>query len=161
MKCKDIQELLESDYLDGESSSGIAQEIKTHLALCAQCRDLEQKLAADREIFKKSRRFEPPERVWQNIRAAIASENDEADDLVGPGVIERLKLLIWPPKPVFAWSGALTILIVAAIATGGLLQNFRLAARLNDEEILADYSFNGEGAEHFASLGTNIEEYFL
>ncbi len=161
MKCSEVAELLKSDYLDNEASPRIAQEVKTHLALCSECRKLEEVLAADRGIFKKARRLAPPERVWQNIRAAIAGENEEPDDLASLGFIERLKLFIWPPRPALAWSGALTVLIVAAIVAGGFLQNIRFAARNNDAESLADYSLNSESSEHLVSLGTNIEEYFL
>jgi anti-sigma factor RsiW len=161
MKCSEVAELLKSDYLDGEVSPEISREVKAHLAECPECWKLEQEIAAGRGVFQKTRRLVPPERVWQNIRSAIAGENEEQDDPAGPGVIERLKLFIWPPKPVFAWSGALTVLIVAAIVSGGIWQNIRLAAKSHDADILADYSLNAENSEHLASLGTNIEEYFL
>jgi anti-sigma factor RsiW len=161
MKCSEVKELLKSDYLDKEVSPVIAQEVKTHLAQCGQCRKLEEELAAGQGIFKKAPRLGPPQRVWQNIREAIVSESEEADDVVSPGVVERLKLLIYPARPVLAWSSALAVLIVVAIVSGGVLENIRLAVNNSDAQILADYSLNAENSDNFASLGTNIEEYFL
>ena len=159
MKCKDIRELLKSDYMDRESGLREGQAVKEHLAHCQECRNLEKELESGRVIFKQARRLQPPERVWENIREAIISERLRQEERVSTGIFERLTGLLFGRRPVFALAGVLTAIICAAIVTGGITGNRRILIQQSNKEFLAAYSIeNGDSA---GGMGTSIEEYFL
>jgi predicted anti-sigma-YlaC factor YlaD len=161
MKCEDIRELLKSDYLDRESGPRERQAVKEHLAHCQECRNLEKELEAGRVIFKKATRLQPPERVWGNIRESIVSERLKQEERVSAGIFERLTGLFFGRRPVFALAGVLTVIICAAIVTGGIIGNNQILIRQNNKEALAVYSFSFENGDSAGEMGTSIEEYFL
>ena len=157
MDCKKIQELLKTDYLDGEAKEKELSCIKEHLAVCPQCRKLEEELKAGRMIFKNIKRQEVPERVWQNIRDAIVSESLSEESSVVGGILKRLRETILAPRPVFAKAFALTVIIFVAV----FFKVRQPAVIDNGQEVVAGYSLNSENGDLFTDLGTSIEEYFL
>jgi predicted anti-sigma-YlaC factor YlaD len=161
MKCKDIRELLKSDYLDRESSQQEEPVIKEHLAHCPECRSLEKELLSQRGIFQKAARVQPPEQLWRNIREAIVSERLEQENSVKPGILEQLRDLIWYRRPVFALASVLAVTILAAVLTKGIIGKQQVINQQNYREALAVYSFNLENNDSFENMGTSIEEYFL
>jgi predicted anti-sigma-YlaC factor YlaD len=161
MKCKDIQELLKSDYLDCESSRQEKQAVKEHLDQCSICRSLEKELLSQRGIFQRAERLQPPERLWQNIRDAIVSERLGQENSVRPGFLERLRDLIWYKRPAFALASVLAMTLFAAVLTKGIIARQQLSNQNNYREILSVYSRNLENNDSFENMGTSIEEYFL
>jgi anti-sigma factor RsiW len=72
MECKRIQELIITDYADGELDQARTAEVERHLAVCARCREFRE--AAERTVvgpLKAMRPLTPPERVWEKIREEI------------------------------------------------------------------------------------------
>ncbi len=161
MRCKKIQELLKSDYLDGESGQRETRDIEDHLAQCLQCRELEKELSGQRSIFQNSQRQEPPERLWQNIRAAIVAERLNQDEPARESVFERLiNLKSAFPRSVFAFSGVFAVFVIA-IFFAGVVMNNRVSYRDNGGEAFADYRVNGESVDVASDFGTNVEKCFL
>ena len=81
MKCKKIQELLLSDYLDGELNDDLHNEINIHLSMCPECRQFESALHKKVvEPLKKAKKINPPERVWVHIKEAIVREESEKSE---------------------------------------------------------------------------------
>ena len=162
MFCKKIQELLKSDYLDGQTNQREEKFIKEHLARCAPCRRLEAELQAQRQLFQEAKRLPVPEGVWQNIRQGIINADLKPASRLAGGILERLENYLFAPRPVFVLASALTMIIFVMIFFTLAIQKRQFPGRLNDADSdMAVYSLNGESDDLLYSLGTNIEEYFL
>jgi predicted anti-sigma-YlaC factor YlaD len=161
MRCKDIQELIKSDYLDKETTEATLSQIKEHLAVCPLCRELEEELQAQRGLFQKAKRFEPPKRIWLNIQDAIVSERMAKEDKAGLSIIERLKGLLGPRRPVFALASVLAMTIFVAVLVGSFSNKQQLLDRAGNNDIFAVYDLSAEGNYPAGNMGTSIEEYFL
>jgi anti-sigma factor RsiW len=161
MRCKQIQELLKSDYLDGEAIDKEQQLVKEHLAQCGECRRLEQELQAQRMVFRDVKPKKAPESIWQNIRENILEEQNNQEASVNPGILERLRELLFAPRPVFALATAFAVLLFIAVFTGVMIQRNRSLGKENFPESIANYSGNGESSDLLYDLGTDIEKYFL
>jgi len=159
MGCKDIQELLKSDYLDGELGPARKQAVREHLLKCPACRQLEGRLKAQRELLQSAKKELPPERVWQNIRRAIAAERAGEESKIR-SILEHLRESLLMPRPVFALAAALTAIICVVVLAGAIMRTQPFYTS-NDEGVLAVYMLNGESGNLSNDLGTTIEEYFL
>ena len=159
MGCKNIQELLKSDYLDGELGPARKQAVREHLLKCPACRQLEGRLKAQRELIMSAKKSSPPERVWQNIRRAITTERVGEESKIR-SVLERLRERLLMPRPVFAVATALTAIICVVVLAGAIIRT-QLFYASNGEDIISVYTLNGETSELPSNLGTDIEEYFL
>lgn len=161
MSCRKIQELLKSDYLDGEAGRIEQQHIKEHLAKCPQCRRLEEELKAQRMLFAKTEQKAVPEHIWRNIHEAIITEHLARTDSVTYGFLHRLRELILRPWPVFALTTVFTVIIFTLVITNAFIQKKQSFSNTNNGEGTAGYSLNGENGDFLYDLGTSIEEYFL
>ncbi|MCX5703208.1 MAG: anti-sigma factor [Candidatus Omnitrophica bacterium] len=161
MQCKKIQELLKADYLDGEVSPQEGQFIKGHLTQCPECRRLEKELQVQRMLFQGTKRKQVPERVWQNIRDAIVAERLKQEEGLSRGILERLRDLIFTPRPVFVLASSLSVVILLAVIATTFIQNKVSLSKQNAAESIVGYSLNGENGYVLYDLGTSIEEYFL
>ena len=161
MQCKKIQELLKTDYLDGEVNPQEEQFIKEHLKQCPGCSRLEKELQAQRMLFQGAARKQVPERVWHNIRDAIVAQRLNLRKSLSPGILERLKGLIFTRRPVFALATSFSVLILLAVVTATFIQGKVSLSKQNAAESIAGYSLNGENGYVLYDLGTSIEEYFL
>ena len=161
MQCRRIQELLKADYLDGEVNPQEQGLIKEHLRKCPECRKLEQELQAQRMIFQKAKRFNPPEHVWQDIQDKISAERLNQESRVSWGFLQHLRDSILAPRPAFALASVLTLIIFAIIFGGRIIQDRQALSRENVSESVLGYSLNGDNGAVLSDFGTNIEEYFL
>jgi predicted anti-sigma-YlaC factor YlaD len=161
MRCDRIRELLKSDYLDGQAAEKEKQDVLEHLKQCAQCRQLEKDLLAAAAVLRGAEEQEVPDRLWQNIREAIITESVNAEEAVNKSVWERLRGLIWAPRPVFALASALTAVIFIAIFAGLVIQNRLSIERLDSALSVMEYRANGDNTQLLNGFGTNVEEYFL
>jgi predicted anti-sigma-YlaC factor YlaD len=161
MQCKKIQELLKTDYLDGEIDQEQLKFIQQHLAQCPQCRVLESELQNQRRTFKQAKQQQVPERVWQNIRDAIIRQNlnQESDSKIG--VLEQLKHFLFAPKPAFALASIIVALIVTLTFFGTATMRNQVSNTENNIESLLTYGLNSESTDLTYDFGTNLEEYFL
>lgn len=159
-QCKKIQELLQADYLDKEAGQKEERIIKVHLAGCSACRGLEKKLQAQRVFFQGVKRQQVPERVWSNIRDAIITEHLKQKEGLIPGILERLRRLIFAPRPAVVLATVFSVIIMVAVFTSVTIQQMSLSKQ-NAAESIAGYSLNDKNGYVLDDLGTSIEEYFL
>jgi len=158
MRCKKIQELLKTDYLDGQANQREEQLVKEHLASCEQCRRLEEELRTQQAFLKNAKRIPVPEGIWQNIRQNIINEELKQTS----GIMERLRDYLFAPRPVFVLASAFTMVIFVIAFFALAIQKGQFSSRLDDTTSdMVIYSLNGENDDLLYSLGTNIEEYFL
>ena len=76
MNCKKAQDLILTDYLDGEMGEKEKARIEEHLASCQKCRELS--IAARRvgnELFIGADRANVPEYLWRRVRETILDDN--------------------------------------------------------------------------------------
>ena len=162
MQCKKIQELLKTDYLDGEVSPQEEQFIKEHLQQCPECGRLEKELQAQRMLFQGAKRTQVPERIWYNIRDAIVTERLNQEEVaLSREILERLKNLIFARRPVFVLATSLSVIILLAVIATTFVQNKVFLSKQNAAESIVGYSLNAENEYVLYDLGTSIEEYFL
>lgn len=160
MLCARIQEILKTDYLDGELNPQEERRILEHLKQCPGCQALEKELRTQSSLFKEAKQQQVPERLWQNIRDSIYSQGLTQEQGMIRGIAERLKGLIFMPRPAFALAGALSVVILVVFLAGSIIQKERYTHQ-EEEAAFALYSQNGENGDQALGLGTSIEEYFL
>jgi len=162
MQCKKIQELLQADYLDGELDQKDAQFIKEHLVQCSACSGLEKSLQAQRMLFKGVKPEPVPERIWSNIADAIVTERLNQQEGLTPGILERLRDLIFLRRPAVVLATSLfSMIIIFAFFANFAIQRQVLLSKQNAAESIAGYSLNNKNGYVLYDLGTSIEEYFL
>src|SRR5512135_2319114 len=110
MLCKRILEYLADDRID--------DRVRDHLKACASCRKAAEDLAAQRALFREAQEQPVPDRVWQNIRDAVAIERMSRQESSGRGFLVRLWETIRPRRLVFATAGVCAMLAVALIISG-------------------------------------------
>lgn len=160
MLCRKIEELLQTDYLDGRLEEAQAKQIQEHLARCSSCAKLEKDLQAQRILFKQAKPKQPPEQAWKNIRDRIIAERLNAEGRKY-GLIERLKGWLWQPRPVFVLATVFALIIMVAVFAGNFMLKKTFLPIADDAELAVVYSLNGENGNSLSDLGTSIEEYFL
>lgn len=159
MRCKKIQNLLKSDYLDGNLNPLKQREVLKHLERCDQCCVLEKELRGQREFFQKMQKQNVSGQVWQNIKQEILKKQLERETY--SGVFERLKGFLFPSHRVLALVSAATAVVIVMALAGSFIRGRNILNEEKDAAILAEYAINIEDQELLSGFGTNIEEYFL
>jgi len=166
MKCEQIQELLLTDYLDGQLDGEGLKSIEQHLSDCPGCREF---LAVARKItvepfYSSKKVFLSQEDVWHRIKQQIEKEHSQ------PSLSHRLAEMILGlkelvPKP--AW--ALSIMVAGVILTAVYFNSWnrqemvQTASSEDNGQYIAYFTDDvGSGQpEDNGGYGTAIEEYFL
>lgn len=157
MRCKEVKELLKSDYLDGELKPEDMLLVLEHLEKCPQCKKLEEELLVQRKLFQEAGHKEVPERIWQNIREKIVTERLQKEGVVPVGVLSHLRQRILQPRVAFSLVSALAVIIFAVALT---VQR-QASVSVSNTEIIPEYNLNGASANYISDFGTSVEEYFL
>ncbi len=157
-KCKKIQDIIITDYIDGELEGNELKIIEDHLLDCESCRKFAQ---SARESMSKIhvKPKDVPEDLWLSIRSAIENENRSKNNVIFR-ITEYIKLLRFPRLvPVFG-GVSVVILIVVSIVLGRVT---KLANENEQFEYLSNLLSvnNGYSTAENIGLGTAIEEYFL
>lgn len=180
MKCDKIKELILTDYVDGQLEAAEKVRLEEHLKACSACHEFAQTVQKELVTpFADLDRPEVPPAVWQNIRTAIAPEEDV--EPAWSAVIRFLGNLQALRPAALLMAGAVIIIALTAILMKPVsppdqivqqpVVQPRLAAQSSQppqEEPLAetylaeiddDYGDVFELAD--GGYGTAIEEYFL
>jgi len=162
MQCKKIQELLQADYLDGQTSQPEVRFIQEHLKQCPGCSALEKRLQVQRRLFQGAKRQPVPEGVWSNIRQAVVTERLKQKEAATYGIFERLRDLIFVPRPAMILATSLFSGIIIFVFFANITIQRQVALnKQNAAESIAGYSLDGKKGYVLYDLGTGIEEYFL
>ena len=159
MYCSRIEELLKTDYLDGMLTPPELKAVREHLARCPDCAELEKKLLAQRLFFKQAKRVEPPPEIWENIRGRIISERLAEENRVA--FPQRLRDILWHPRPVFALASIFAAIIMVAAFSGIFIRQQPSIKQDGTQVTTSGYSLNPVNGEVIYDLGTDIEKYFL
>ena len=167
MKCKEIQEVLLTDYLDGMMNEQNRREAEAHLSSCVYCKEfMEIAIESTVEPFKNAPKLSlSHEKIWQRIKEEIISEEKTA---AGAGFLSELASSF---KNIFAVRMALASAIVAVIVAAAVVflnpvgQNQTVKNTTPDESIqyLASIidELSSTTTEEEEGYGTEIEKYFL
>ena len=166
MKCDKIQELILTDYIDGQLDSSAKQDIETHLRECSKCREF--LLAAEKTTipFNELDKVRAPEHIWQAIKSAIEQKRQPFVSNVVVDFVRNIKSFIILPKPRLAIISALVMIVLATVIAGQNLSNKTmiiddyLSEQVLFLESLNQGAINGD-SEDYLNLGTSIEEFFL
>jgi len=160
-QCKKIQELLKSDYLDGELNPREEQFVKGHLKQCPECSRLEKELQSQRMFFQGAKPKQVPESVWGNIRDAIITERLNQEEGQNLGTLQWLRDLLFRRRPAFVLATSFSVIIILAVISTTFIRGKIVLSKEEAAESIAGYSLSTENGYVLHDLGTNIEEYFL
>ena len=167
MKCEDVQELIFTDYLDGQLGKEQETQIEEHLAICGDCK--EHELLARKTAFGpfvKAERHSPPGAIWHKIKEQIEEERP----LQGPtssfaDLIRRIKTFFYIPKPAFIVA-TITVLLFVTITVIKFRPEEQNIVKVDPENQIECINylitvFEQEPANGDDDFGTSIEELFL
>ena len=165
MNCKEVQELILTDYLDDELKSEKEKEIEEHISGCQQCHEFKTTVKkALAEPFKRLERAFPREEVWHKIKREIETEKQQ---LPVAGLIERIKGVFLLPRNVFALITVVVAIVTIFVMFVPLQRNNQEVLTVNTEKQVENLAFLADGIDYYSSetedvsYGTTIEEYFL
>ncbi len=184
MECKKIQELLLTDYIDGEASDALKNEVERHVNVCHRCRQFERDLLKTAiEPLREAKESKPPDLVCNHIKEALVKESivlEERGKSEGflaqlrnylPHACQRDSLrhrcrLFSLPKPALALATGLGVVIVLMITVSRFqTHNQRVTKAYQGKQV--EYLTHVIGDSEYFSLeenngyGTAIEEYFF
>ena len=166
MKCKEIQNLILTDYMDKELSDDQCLMIEDHLSHCQECQELIQTARVMNEEFAKAREVDlDQEKIWQNITEEIKQE--QASSIIYTPVAEGLSLkdkMRRLFKPSLAWVTLTGVILIFSLylqpKNNTIVQeskNGEIQYLASLEEELYDDQVDGLDG----SVDIAIEEYFL
>jgi len=166
MKCDRAQDLILTDYLDGQLNEETKRELEMHLSQCAGCREfLLSARAAVVTPFEGAARQKTPDSVWQDIEQHLEKTSttdwpERLKDFIG-----GLKNAFDVPRPVLAVAGGigLCLLVVWGLRYGMMVQQNNLVEVEPQDEVeyLAYLGGTPLSENGQSGYGTDIEQYLL
>jgi predicted anti-sigma-YlaC factor YlaD len=165
MNCKRIQELIMTDYMDGEASGSVESRIKAHLSDCADCRAFEQSLCRKSEmLFKNAHPVQPPPEVWQKIKEAVREDQTQ----YAPSFLERLFDFLRESfavrRPAYALATAFTVILVVGIFLQSPLRKQMIVKDYLSQSSAFMVAMNGPlngDLDKVTDFNTAIEQYLF
>jgi hypothetical protein len=167
MKCDKARDLILTEYIDGEISGKLKQELEDHLLQCISCRELLvlSKTKVE-DVFDNAQVQETPEYVWHRIKDKIVHQNIGVHKITLTGFITGL---FKAPKLQLALA-ALIFMIMTTITfkimgnpddqVAKIIKNNPDNTETTYIAFLMGYEESDEG-QSTTGYGTYIEEYFL
>jgi len=164
MKCHEWQGLILTDYLDDQMNKEQIVQLEEHLTACRECREFAiDARKAVIEPFEYAQKAEPSEQVWQNIKEVIGAEREPE---VFVSLWDRLKEIIFIPKPAMALTTVIIALLAATVTFNHYNQQFQTAKYVAIQNQTDDINYALEELAVYSEENnfyetTGIEEYFL
>ncbi len=154
-----------TDYIDGEISKELKEEVEKHLNICDNCRQLQQDLQGiSGDLFKKIKQIKVSALVWTRIKNFVGKERKQSKGIF-VGLINYLRPDFFIRKPVFSMAVFLTIVFLGIIFTRLPVSNQKIANSYLKEQVDFFVYLDADGTEFSDTenidFGTSIEEYFL
>ena len=155
MDCNKARDLMLTDYLDDQMGEKEKARLEEHIARCPECRKVSliaKKVEA--ELFLGAERANVPEYLWRRVRETILAEENRKKTFAD-AIFERLKTLLYIPKPALAILTVVVLLLAIGTVTKIKIDN---QTSMNAEyfDYFTDNSINDNSA-----FGTSIEKYFM
>jgi len=168
MNCRKIQEIILTDYIDGQLDDKRKGAIEEHLAHCHHCQELAG-IAREGVLkpFINVKKQEVPAIIWDQVREEIVARQ-ERKVVTGTTFLINLLEKIVPvttfPRPVFALASIATLMLMIGILPQLMMNNPTVkideVGQVEYLSLLTDTSGDVPAGES-ADLGTPIEKYFL
>jgi predicted anti-sigma-YlaC factor YlaD len=167
MNCEKIQELILTDYLDGEMDEKQKEVILQHLANCADCQKfmVTAKITVN-EPFSNVERINPDEFLWYKIKGVIEADKQRQSrpnrDILAM-IRNRGRILI----PAVIMAVVVIVVIWTDIVTIKQSPFYKTRTRDVSPEVSSgmNYYMENESVEYALMKNVNfetaIEEYFL
>lgn len=151
--CKEIKDLILTDYIDEQIDQATKSRVETHLLSCPDCQAFSQEVKSSLVVpFEQAERQAVPAHLWNSIKEKI----EEKEYAVASNPFEKLLELLFPRLvPAFA-SVAILILVGSFVFHDQLVKRDQAKAQ---EKYLVSLLSTAE--DNSDGLGTTIEEYFL
>ncbi|MFA6078733.1 MAG: zf-HC2 domain-containing protein [Candidatus Omnitrophota bacterium] len=161
MKCKRINKLILTDYIDGNLRGDDLKEVELHLGSCPSCRALAQDLRGASKLFKGAAHQEVPSEIWYRIRNELSAAPVRRNFREAVLAHVRYHLSLLKPAVVMACAAALLLFVLAAIQF--MPYRDQPGTTIAQDDILA-ISYTGiadeeDGPEY--DFGTSVETFFL
>lgn len=154
--CRQIRQLLSSDYLDNELAASAREQIDRHLEQCPECRRISANLAAIAQPLRRTRRQAVPPEIWSRVKAELRRQPAYAPS---PKSALRVKIIeFFLMRPPFAAAAAAAVLLLVSAAF--LIQTLRVDSAEHAPDLGA-LTGNLEIHAPLAGFGSNIEQLFL
>jgi hypothetical protein len=172
MNCEKIQDLILTDYLDGEMDEKQKKVILQHLANCVDCQDFAltvQKTVI--ELFNNVEKVNPSESLWYKIKGLIKAEK-QRQNKQSRGIVTRIRdmgrkdmgrILI----PAFVMTVVVIVVIWMDIVNIKQFSFYKTQTTSLPQEVYVGFSYyrEDESVEYALMKNVNfqtaIEEYFL
>lgn len=150
MNCERIQELILTDYNDGQLIASWKKEVDQHVHTCAACASLLKRVQSElNEPLSQLKRLTPDESIWKSIKANIEPSVEPA--VVQLSFLERLWEFLYAYRP--AIITACVFLIIGAVVL-----NSRLSVK---HQPYVAYLMSDDSASNSQDTASSIERYFL
>jgi len=166
MRCKHIQEIIITDYIDGQLGNDAKSRIDQHLSHCLACQNYLKSVRTGLvRPFNNASKDVPDAVLWSNIREAINEKNQlQIEQSLRPDFWERLRSSIHIPRPAFALASIVTIIFM--IGSSGQLFLSSPVMNINGQDQVAYMSSliddpTAVDANKASDYQTPIEKYFL
>ena len=114
MDCKQIRQILASDYLDNELDLTSRNQVDRHLEKCPACRKISEHLTAITLPLRRAQKQKVPPGVWSRIQTELRRQKTHA---ARPRTAFQTTLLeVFLMRPAFAAVAAAVILILISAA---------------------------------------------
>ena len=165
ISCKKTQDLILTNYLDGEMDENGKNVIKEHLASCQKCEEFSiTAKKVGNELFLDANRVNVPEYLWRRVRETILTEERERKAFPNT-FFGKFKNILCIPKPALAILTIVVLLLAIGTVTKIKIDNqATINANISSQaeyfdyltETVTDNSINNNG-----TFGTFIEKYFM
>ncbi len=160
MNCRTVQELLLTEYLDGEGPAGQRARVEAHLRVCDRCRAVEaavrQRLV---EPFNALGRVTVPESVWTRTCEQIAERSGRGRRSGIRKFREGLEAVLTPRRSLAL--GTLCAVMFVSVVTLRMFLPLERPVPGDETEYVAYLLGWPDGTGNGAGYGSFVEEMFL
>lgn len=126
MDCKECRDIILNDYLSREITAKLQTLMDEHIKGCQACAEYcENATACIKALFDGLSRATVPAEVWDNIKSEIEVDGSKDRLRKDPfaAIKERFRAIINVPRPVFAISSLIIIVLLSTVLLRGTLFN--------------------------------------
>ena len=157
--CKEFQDWILTDHIDGELGAAEQERLEVHLRDCPECREFAEEVRRTSVApLRGAVREKAPESIWLSLREKLEPQGVAEDPLAN--CWDFLKGLLTFPRmaPVLA---AIAMFVVVGSLVFHDLQTKGIQAREQSEYLASLLESPGMSVEKENGGGTPLEEFFL
>ena len=164
MNCKSVQELIITDYIDGQMGDKQKDLIDQHLVHCYECKEYLSSIKREAvNPFVNAYKEVPDGALWGRIKQIVADDQQQQlEKSLEPDFWERLRGAVHFPRPAFALATLVTMLFM--IGSIGQLFYISPVVKINGQdqiEYIRSLIEEPVALNNGSDSQTPIEKYFL